>query len=265
MKKENIQTRNRKQNLKRKDKDLGMQFASFIIKSSNSQQLNEATNNYLTNPSPASAPSNISSSNNATIPNSAYFQNAQFNFNLNIEPKFPFHSTQFPNKLSISNYSNPRNIFHTQDQKHSTSDFYLPNFSPFQNFPVFNEQSRSNYLPHSVVSSDGSLLSASGVAAVAAAAAAAATAAVNSSNQFNSTSFSDSSSSSVSPISPQVNYSNKKQPINNQIHYQHHQNHHLNPSSGAYLNLSSSSSKSSNFNNSNAAVPNRDFEQIPCY
>ena len=42
MKKENIQTRNRKQNIRRKDKDLNLQFASFLLKTTNQQS--EANN-----------------------------------------------------------------------------------------------------------------------------------------------------------------------------------------------------------------------------
>lgn len=264
MKKENIQTRNRKQNLKRKDKELGMQFASFITKSSSSQQLNEATNNYLSNIGQAT--SNITSSHNSAIPSSAYFQNAQFNFNLSFEPKFQPHSTQLSTKYPIPNYHNQRNIFPSaSEQKNSTSDFYLPPFSSFQNFPVFNDHSRSNYLPHSVVPSEGSLLSASGVAAVAAAAAAAAVNSassqlINSSNQYNSE-----SSSCSSPNSPQFNYSIKKPHLPNKIHYQHHSNHHLHSQSAACVNLSSNSNKFSNLNHQNSTVNMRDFEQIPCY
>lgn len=261
MKKENIQTRNRKQNVRRKDKDLSLQFASFLLKSTNQQQTEQNINTQLNNnySSLSSSSSTSSTSSNSQYLNPYTSNKFDFGMAYQQQPQHQLQSNQF--NLQQHNIYNQN-----QSPNMPTQDFNA--FQPFTN----------SYLPHH---STENILSARSVVAVAAAATAATLAAVNSSNsQFlasttsPSSISSNSSSSSASPLSTSISPNNfnssnnlvKKAP---HVHLHHHHHHHA---TSAFINLTANSS-SNNTNSANVSVANtttntnsnRDFDQISCY
>ena len=81
MKKENIQTRNRKQNVRRKEKDLDLEFVSVFLKSN--QQINEASSGYVSATAYAgSAPSLTSSLSSNYLPQA---NSSQYDMYLNLQ------------------------------------------------------------------------------------------------------------------------------------------------------------------------------------
>lgn len=248
MKKENIQTRNRKQNIRRKDKDLGLQFASFFLKSQNS--ISDQANHYLS----SSASSTTSESNTTASHQPAQqlsYPAQQYTTSFNPNSFTQSQSQYLPPMTTQSQYSQQFSNYQPQATNEQTNFQNLA----FQSLPsVFNQ----SYLPASNSSTD--LLSVRNVAAVAAAVASAVQRdnGSNSGHVTTSPMSSSLSSSSASPsshvsASPDSNGSMKKHLSMLHQHNYHHQ----------FMNLSAGSSGVVTGGSENG--PAKDFEQISCY
>lgn len=270
MKKENIQTRNRKQNIRRKsDKDnLGLQFASFFLKNQQQQgqQLSEPTSQFSCSSSNSSTSSNLSGAN----PMAAYsLTNANPNqYNFNYQQQHQSHHQQTSQLQQQQSHQQVQNFQQAQHFQQYQAPMYAGHYNYSHNHLNQHQQQHTSpveYMSNSVFNPSNGY----SVAAVAAAAAAA-VASRNEPSSATSPISSGVSSSSASPSSHSSSSSPnsvKKGHFNVVLHqHQNSSQHSQNPFT---INLSSASTNSNNSspNNSTSNVTEapRDFEQIACY
>lgn len=246
MKKENIQTRNRKQSVRRSKEvkdSVNLQFASFLFNQKPIESQYAASQ--PTTGQNSTSPLSTTSSSASTFMSSNQFE---FGFNFNQSAH-----NQTPSSYQYPAYSN-------QDgQSYQSGQEFC---APFHNLPVFNGHS---YMPHSSVD-------ARSVAAVAAAAAAAATAAslrdTQPFNQSPTQSSSSTSSNNMSPLSSSFspNYlHSKKQSINGQHQHHHPAFFNLAQTGQSHSSNNATSSNNTEVNTNGNSSTGRDYDQVICY